>query len=228
MNLIHPESLAETLNAVNDRLLFDEKLTRADRREVAHWLMGRQGQGRSYAQLPAPLPAEYERGAYLFTGEKVTSGAAVGHILGEEACRLLLLLDVKSEAIQATLKRATTSLLPLIEESEEFHNRVGFFCCGKCTVAMWRHIMAGGLNRGEERLEKGLTVLKGYRDEQGGWRRFPFYYTLLGLSEMDHPAAIAEMRYVAPVCHKKLKRLRQDNSFHRRRQRIIEQVLAKC
>jgi len=37
------------------------------------------------------------------------------------------------------------------------------------------------------------------RDGKGQWRRFPFWYTVLALSEMDVPEASRELKYAAPV-----------------------------
>src|SRR5262249_44320331 len=73
----------------------------------------------------------------------------------------------------------------------------GVFCCGKCTVGLWRHLAVGGLDRQEERLMKGIQSLRSRRDGEGGWRTFPFWYTVLLLSEVDLPGAKAEIRYAA-------------------------------
>ena len=54
----------------------------------------------------------------------------------------------------------------------------------------------------------GLRVLAGYRTDGRGWRRFPFYYTLLALTEIDLPAARAELRWAAPAAERSLKALR--------------------
>ena len=45
-----------------------------------------------------------------------------------------------------------------------------------------------------------MALLKKCRKGESQWRVFPFWYTLLALVEMDLPAAVAEMRYVAPRC----------------------------
>ena len=37
------------------------------------------------------------------------------------------------------------------------------------------------------------------RDGNGQWRRFPFWYTVLALSEMDVPDALRQLKYAAPV-----------------------------
>ena len=75
----------------------------------------------------------------------------------------------------------------------------GLFCCGKCTVGFWRNLLAGGLDRREERLQHGVQHLRSMRDADHGWRKFPFWYTVLALSEIDSGEAKAELKYAAPA-----------------------------
>jgi hypothetical protein len=56
----------------------------------------------------------------------------------------------------------------------------------------------GGLDRQEERLKKGIQFLRARRDDEGGWQTFPFWHTVLLLSEIDLPGAKTELRYAAP------------------------------
>jgi hypothetical protein len=105
----------------------------------------------------------------------------------------------------------------------------GMFCCGRCTPSVWRHVVAGGLAEApvEEFLEAGLRTLRKSRLETGKWRFFPFHYTLLALSEMEHPLAVEEMQHAAPVCERTAKRSPR-NEYDRRRRAVAERVLARC
>ena len=58
--------------------------------------------------------------------------------------------------------------------------------------------LPGGLDRQEERLQRGAAHLRSMRDGKSGWRRFPFWYTVLALSEMDNREARTELKYAAP------------------------------
>ena len=73
-----------------------------------------------------------------------------------------------------------------------------------------------------------MKVLKSLRKGEGQWRRFPFYYTLLALDEIDLPPAVEEMRYAAPVLENYLKRTHQTNTHSERRQILFEDILARC
>lgn len=196
--LIHAESLSETVDAVNEVFAGSGKLATGERREVALWIASRQGLPGAYANTFAAFDAERRRGIQLFTGERATSASA-RHILGEETCRVLHLLRVRDRVVQRALDAATEGLMLALERAacDPRGANPGTFCCGKCTVGLWRHLIAGGLDRQEERLSKGVDALRSKRDGRGGWRTFPFWYTVLALSEIDAPAAASELRYVS-------------------------------
>ena len=69
--------------------------------------------------------------------------------------------------------------------------------------------------------------MKAHRTSDGHWRRFPFYYTLLALSELDLKPAADEMCYAAPVLERYVRRTIGDSEFPERRRIIAERILAK-
>ena len=169
MGLLRRKSLAATLDAV-DGALFDQRpLTGGRREEVARWIAGRQGLAGAYAHMFAPTAADFEGGIRLFTGESVGSRAGTAHILGEEACRALILLDVPST--RRALERASEGLAARLAAAHG-SRPAGMFCCGTCSVALWRHLAAGGLDHGERRLAAGLEALRKHRDGRGRWADF--------------------------------------------------------
>ena len=228
MVIIDTESLANTLDAVNGALFHHEHLTEANRRQLAGWIAGRRGKPGSYAGMFAPTGEDLRNGIRVYTGEQIGSGAGIRHILGEEACRALILLDVEDNTIRQALEQATAGILGRLRQTEESGKVHGLFCCGMCSVAYWRNAMVGGLDRSEERLTAGIVALKAHRTDDGRWRRFPFYYTLLALSEMSIRPALGEMRHAAPLLERYVKRKVQDNRFSERRRVISERILAKC
>ena len=183
----------------------------------------------SYAGMFAATQRDVKEGMTVFTGEKVRSGAATRHILGEEACRALILLDVPLASVRDALKRASAGMIPRLRQASGRPSVIpGTYCCGICTCSLWRHLAVGGLEKGEQWLAAGMKALKQHRTGDGKWRRFPFYYTLLALSEIALPTAIEEMRYAAPACEQGLKRCRSEDKFVQRRRLLLERVLAKC
>jgi hypothetical protein len=228
MKLLYVRSLARTLDALNEVFFAGRSLLRSEGVEVAKWIAGRQGKPGSYADMFAPTRTDYREGIRLFTGERIRSGAGTGHILGEEACRALILLNVPLVKVSDALSRATLGITKRLASSEASGAARGTFCCATCTCSLWRHLAAGGLNDSERRLASGMKTLKSHRLGDGRWKRFPFYYTLLALSETDIPSATAEMRYAAPACERSLRRSPRDDRFTRRRRLLAERILERC
>jgi len=228
MKMLHPNSLASTLDAINEVFFMEYALTKPERMKIARWIAGRQGLKGAYRGMFAPTQRDFKRGIRLFTGERVVSGAAIGHILGEESSRALIMLDGSSPIAREALKKSDKGMLRALMSCETPTRVRGFYCCGTCTAALWRHLTVGGLEHSKRRLEVGLKVLKTYRDGAGKWRRFPFYYTLLALSEIDGKLAMDEIRYAAPICERLLKRYKSKHKIAKRRRILLERILTKC
>lgn len=127
MRLLDERSLAATVDRVNEAFFFGRRIPRDEARQVALWLAGRRGLPGSYAGMFAPTASDFSRGIRLFTGERISSGAATGHILGEEACRTLLLLDAGIPQADEALARATRSMDKRLDQSESLRGERGFF-----------------------------------------------------------------------------------------------------
>ena len=225
---LHPRSLSGTVDAVNEAFFFEEKIPTAERRKIATWIAARQAMPGAYGQLFAGFEPERTKGIRVFTGERITSASA-RHILGEEACRALLLLDIKDADVKAALQRATDWLAARVQQAAQDapRNTLGTYCCGKCTVGLWRNILAGGLDRHEQRLTLGVSKLHAARAGDGEWRTFPFWYTVLALSEMDRPDARAELQYASPRLEAEVKRSSSSTPYAKRRSAVARRALAR-
>lgn len=127
MKVLDPRSLANTIDAVGEALFFGRRIPRGEAHRVAQWIASRRGLPGSYAGMFAPTARDRARGIRLFTGERISSGAATGHILGEEACRALLLLKADTQGAKAALARASRSMERVLAQSELGRGRRGFF-----------------------------------------------------------------------------------------------------
>ena len=177
--------------------------------------------------MPAPTEHDFATGVAVFTGERVRSGAATAHILGEEACRAVILLRVRLPEVRAALARATAGIEQRLAGAEQSGAPAGMYCCGICTCSYWRHLAAGGLSRNAERLAAGMQALEAHRLDTGRWRRFPFFYTLLALTEVDPDLTRAEMQFAAAACERYLGTRPTNTPFATRRRRLAEMVLAR-
>lgn len=225
-HLIHPDSLGDTLNALNAALFYQQPISRAERWEAARWVAGRQGLPRSYAGMFAPTAYDAAFGAMTFTGESIVSGAGAAHMLSEEACRALYRLGgLDLPEVSSALHSARRALLRRLEASQPEGIWSGVYCCGTCSVALWRHLGSSGLPEDQRRLEHGLSELKRRRDGQGRWKQYPFYYTLLALSELDFPEVRWEVEYALPAIERALRRVEKSDpaseTEHDRRRRIV-------
>jgi hypothetical protein len=217
--VIHHNSLAATLDAVNEALFNGRPLSKAEKEETARWIAGRQVEVGKQAGLFAPTEDDYQEGVRLFTGERLRTKLAARNILTAEAARALILCGRGEDILERTNRW-------LLEQCFASACTVGE--CAHATIGLMRYLAVGGLADSEKRLNAHIAVLSQHRDGQGRWRRFPFYYTLLALSETDLPAAVEEIRYVAPACERFLQRSPKNDVFAPRRRAVLQGVLARC
>jgi hypothetical protein len=224
--LINRTNLSQTVDAINAAQFEGRALAVTERSQAARWIAARQGLPGAYGGTFAGFPSERSRGIVLFTGERIASASA-RHILGEEASRALRLLRVRDGRVTRALEAADEGLMRcLARAAEDPRNRnPGLYCCGKCSVGLWRNLLSGGLSRREERLRHGALHLRSVRDAEHGWRKSPFWYTVLVLSEMDMAEAKAELKYAAPALERTATRPAASAVYARRRQELAARAL---
>lgn len=190
--------------------------------EALRWVISRQGLERSYANLFSPTPKDFD-GIQLLTGERVEF-AALRHILGEEALRAVLLWGQDSSA---AVKTAVNSFNLLLERGGASCARLtGFYCCHKCTPAFMRALAVVKPDGWKKILEKSVENIKRTRTSDGRWRGFPFFYTLLTLSEIDLVSAKDELRHARNVAEKLVKRYQKDDRTSRFRRLGLKAVIS--
>jgi hypothetical protein len=217
--MIHdPNSLMKTVDNINERFLNNNIISGEEGLEAARWIVSRQGKKGAYRSMFAPTESDFQQGIRVFTGERLVSASA-RHIMGQEAARAAWLLGKQDSIVREAYDQATGWM----HDAPDFQ-RTGTFCCGRCTLAFWRHFWVGNFNNKERQISKGLEWMKNLRLGDGKWRRFPFFYTIYTLSELELESAKAELRYARPVMEKYVKRARKD-VYSQRKVLIIEKVL---
>jgi hypothetical protein len=226
--LINRTSLSRTVDGINAAQFEGRALAATERARAAAWIAARQGLPGSYGGTFAGFPSERSKGIVLFTGERVTSASA-RHILGEEASRALRVLSVRNGNVRRALDAADEGLMKCLARAAQDPRRQnpGLYCCGKCSVGLWRNLLAGGLDRHEERLRRGASRLHSVRDGEHGWRTFPFWYTVLALSEMDFDEAKAELKHAAPALERTVGRPVAPTVYARRRRDLAARALGR-
>jgi hypothetical protein len=132
----------------------------------------------------------------------------------------------------AVLGRVAPEALSLSESVRQAANSLEqqgspLFCCGPCTVSVWRLAGMGAPVCDDAALDHLLSALRTHRDDSGAWRRFPFFYTLLALLELDNPKAAAELKYALPECERKRKGLKPGSVIAARRMALLDRVLSR-
>jgi hypothetical protein len=226
--LLNRDSLAETLLNLNEAWFYGKEISRDSRDTISSFISSRTGEKGSYAGLPAPTEIDFQnKEKRLFTGERLQSAAGSAHILGEEALRALIKLNSQTSEAKNAIDHARAGFEQRLKEtSERYGGRlIGMYCCGICTVSYIRNLALGTFVDSVERLEASIGELNKFRTGSGRWRRFPFHYTVLALSEIDHPDALEEIRYAAPSLERILKRKTLKNRYETRRKDLAERAL---
>jgi hypothetical protein len=219
--ILVPDSLAETLWRLEEvrrgfRLGADTQVT-----EALNWVQSRQGLKRAYRGLFAPTEKDI-RGVKLLTGEAIFS-AALRHILGEEALRTVIVWNFESSSNVKKAKESFTYLLERVGDPPA--KASGFYCCHRCTPAFLRTLAVVKPDGWEATLQKGVENIRKKRTLDGKWRGFPFYYTLLTLSEMDVPSAKVELRHASIIAKKLLNRYLKEDRISRFRKIGLEAAM---
>jgi hypothetical protein len=224
--LIDKTSLSQTVDAINLAIFEGRTISAAERKSAARWIASRQGLPGAYAETFAGF--EVDRKIAAFTGERFTDASA-RHILGEETSRVLRLLRVADPVAKKALERANEGMLRCLAHAAADNPRYdpGKYCCGKCTISLWRNLVSGGLDRQEERLRKGAVFLRTMRKGAGEWRRFPFWYTVLALGEINLPEVTAELKYASPALQRIAKGGPGRTEHARRRHEIARRALER-
>jgi hypothetical protein len=170
--ILDPNSLMKTVDNINQRFLNNETISGEEGMEAARWIISRRGEKGSYRGMFAPTQSDFDQGIRVFTGERLVCASA-RHIMGQEAARATWLLGNQDSIVREAYDQATIWM----HETTEFQQS-GTFCCGRCTLAFWRHFWVGNFNNKETQISKGLVAMKNLRLGDGKWRRFPFFYAI--------------------------------------------------
>jgi len=216
--ILVPESLQEMLWRLEEVRQGFRTKSAADVQEALEWVLSRQGLQRSYFNLFMPTNQDLSQGVRLLTGERMLSDAGTRHVLGEEALRTVIVWKLRSSS---AVKQALKGFNDLLEAGA----KSGRWCCHTCTAAFLRTLAVAKPDKWDRILQKGLDRIKKARTADGRWHGFPFYYTLLTLSEMDTPSARDELRHANKIAERLLKRYHNDDRISRFRRLGLKAAL---
>ncbi len=220
------KSLAYTLDVLNEACFNGVSLSSMQHRQITGFLLSRFEQPRSYRGLFAPTESDFAGPIRLFTGEKISTRAAIAHILSEETLKHLNWLQSKDKTIKPVLRKAGQTFAGFILDNHSRNQSpLGRYCCGNCSVSMWRHAASSGLSISRPILDSAADLLKKSRLSGGKWRGYPFYYTLLALLEFPEELAKKELMHAAVSCERAAGQNPKDDIYRLRRKQVCTRVL---
>jgi hypothetical protein len=155
--------------------------------------------------------------ARLYTGERLQTHLAVKIIRTIESARALVLSGSPSEIAQTSIALADSWL-----EKQCFSD---FCAVGECRYSSMAFIRYLNALRKTDILEKMISRLSEFRDGKGGWKGFPYFLTLLALSEIESSVADNELIYALPFTEQRFKRSKSEEPYRFRREEILSRVL---
>jgi len=201
-SLLIQESLQETVYRLEETRLGFRKSPAEETQTALNWILGRQGLKYSYRGLFAPTENDMTEGLQTLTGERFSGRTALSrHILGEEALRTVVLWNRSSDPAAVEALRGYEKIVNLSVD--------GTFCCYNCAIAFLRTLTVAKVGNWSETLDKGIDKIRKTRIPNGRWHGFPFFYTLLALSEMDVPSAKDELQHASNAAKKLIKKYKQ-------------------
>jgi len=217
---IYGGSLSGTIDAASDALQHGVDVPPEQREALVRWLVERQVLSGRNAGAFAPTADDLAGGVRLYTGEPLRTKLAAWNVLTAEAARLLILLGGSIEPAAETVERAAKWLA------------VSCFGARGCVIGECAHSFVAHLrflnaaHSDPAVVVRGVNALRSERDGAGRWRRFPFYYTLLTLTEIQAEPARSELRYAIEACERVRGRSGRNETFVVRRRRLVERVIA--
>ena len=230
MNVIDKTLYRTVMNATT-HLFFGEPLTPAELDELTTWILAHQNRRRGF--VFCPTAAERQQGIRLFSGEKPQTMLATDNAVEMETLRLLALLQPEAPEVRLLFEMAERRL------SDVCYGRV---CskgeCAHASISVLRYHTARGAGNSAGMIVRGLDALRQDRTGKGHWHTFPFYYTLLWLTELHDGAvenglgesAHTELSYARGRCERLLPRTRDglpEKPFDRVRAKILHDALVR-
>jgi hypothetical protein len=222
MAIVCPVSLAGTLDSAAEAFFYQKSIPPSHRQETASLLISRQSHSGSNAGFFIPFTAETEARSRLFSGEQISTEFARSHIQLIESARVLNLLGMDNQAVTQSIRSA--------DQRMSAYCYTKFCTKGECkslSIAYMRYLASCDVKEVITRLDSLLSKLTSQRDGKGKWIGFPYYYTLLMLSEVDDPLATIELQYAAPLCEKRRGQIKSADPISIRRQAIITKALSR-
>src|SRR5262245_47853708 len=157
--ILNPKSLSATIDNANAGDFYGLSISKQESRNAIAWIAARFEARSAYGRTFGITGQDESERLHTFTGEGLVSDASMRHVHAEEACRALIVLNRVAKLNIPELELASQFLLSCIVRGENAGKPAGTYCCGPCTVSLWRHMAVGGLGDYSKKLDLGVGVL---------------------------------------------------------------------
>ncbi len=222
MIIVHPTSLSDTLDSAEEAFFFHRSIVPSLCEGLAALIISRQIMTGSNSGVFIPFASKSRTQIRLFTGETLRTEFACRHVQLIEATRVLSLLALENPAVARSISLSNRRMSSMCYSQ---------FCpkgeCRSLTLVYMRFLASLNTGEASEHLSELLSHLEGYRDGKGKWHGFPYYYTILMLSETNDPKSANELQYTAPLLARLSGQKSPNDRYSIRCQSIFHNVLAR-
>ena len=205
--------LVDAVSEADGALRFGEAAVDCD--ELVEWLLRHQVLTGRDAGLFRPTAEDFEE-RRLPTGERLKTKLATTQTMSQEAARILHAMSAGSREVEDAVARTAARLGETCYALQ--HCTIGE--CAASFVGYMRFLRGTLGDASAPEMTWRLQTLSEHRDGKGRWKRFPTYYTVLVLSEIDLPAARDELVYAAPIWSSPARAASTEEPYARRRSRL--------
>lgn len=225
--ILAANSLVLTVDRFNKTYFNDENWI-PEAESIVEWTSGQLGKTKGYAGSFAMTDGDWQIPFRLFSGEPVTTCAGRSHVIAQEATRMLRIISSETGwDIPACNESENRLSERIFNNPKSIASKTGEYCCGTCSTAFWRALHSGAYSDRNDVIPMTFKTLDAHANPEGGWRRFPFYYTLYMLLESHHPEALHALSTQSAACEQRFKGIRhRTDSIACRRQTILKRVLS--
>jgi hypothetical protein len=221
MNLVAEHSLYQIVT--NAAMFFFDggTFTSTQQARLADWILARQNRRQGF--IFYPTASDLKAGVTLFSGEKPKTKLLANNAVELEILRLLALIQPKLPSDRPVLHTADERLARLC-----FSDVCTTGECAHASIAFLRYVTASGPDGSASKINHAVKRLKQNRDGAGKWRKFPFFFTFLWLTELPNEIAQDEFVYTKEICGRLLARYECPRTrTDRVRMKTLQRVLAK-
>jgi hypothetical protein len=164
---------------------------------LTRWILSHQNRYKGF--IFYPTQADRENGIRLFSGEKPKTNFLADNAVELETLRILALIQPEAPEVQQVLQKAYERLFRLC-----FANGCTQGECAHASIAFMRYLTAYNVNGSSDKFGQTLEILKQKRSGDGKWHDFPFFFTLLWLTDLPYSFAYDELSYSHDHCKRLL------------------------